>query len=393
MHPPMGSEDHESRLCSFELEHQRFQPMTKNDREVALLERELYLAQRLSELEKREQEVSRMLRNVDDKYDIKSDPLEGFGSIEVTGNGQFSMKQDMFRQIEISRQEEVARLIREKVVHENIQGIGSSASSAIQNLLPKSSDATHEIFESDSGEDIDDYQFERTASKQHGNDVFSQSLNMGNVDISLLPEEENLQEQHKIWESIKREREEEEKRFKKMKNVKVVKEQEEILRQIIERNKAEKEEEALTFKLIAEMTLNDQQQQTVHPKLKSSSAKSSKKPAVPQPLEVAAPTGAWGGGDWSKTRGNLKDERISRGARRKSDGWQAAPGRESGRFSGNQKSKAEQQFEVAEEAAISSECETAARKKDRGLPDSRLHDEKGPKAKNNKYRMQKTRKR
>jgi len=554
--PLLGSEHHESRLLasscsSFEQEHQRFQQpslMTENDSKIALLERELYLAKRLSELEKREQEVSRIFRNVDNKHDIKikSDPLQGFGSIEVAGGDKFDMKEDMFRQIEKSRREEVARLTREKM-YENIpnrtsdtevtrqkvrqmlerkkkevdlrHGIESSTSSSIQNFLPKSSDVTQEIFESDSGEDIDYDQLECTAYKQHGNDIFPQSHNTGYVEQSSLPLKEKVQEQLKIWDSIKREREEEEKRLHNMKNSKVVREQEEILRQINERNEAEKNEEALTFKLIAEMTLNDQQQQTEDPHFKPSSARSSRNPAVPlpmaaaapagvwgggpkfkpsarsskntavpQPMEVAAPAGAWGGGEWSvvgakvkekmaslkyaaeldlrmrqnsaqtqamrdwrkemlekeeverkrqvkqweesqkiktvkngqifhpvedsrggasfkefldvgrrqvsKDRATDKDGGISRGARRKSEGWQAAHGRESRRrISGNQKSTAEQQLEKAEEAAISREWEIATRKKDSGLSESRLYDEEGPNAKNNKYLKQKTRQR
>ena len=52
--PPLGSEHHESRLLSssrssFEQEHQRYQQpsiKTENDRKIALLESELYLAKR-----------------------------------------------------------------------------------------------------------------------------------------------------------------------------------------------------------------------------------------------------------------------------------------------------------------------------------------------------------
>merc|ERR1712130_500220 len=62
--------------------------------------------------------------------------------------------------------------------------------------------------------------------------------------------------------------------------------------------------------------------------------------------------------DVSKTRANDMDAGISRGARRKSDSWQSVQGSENRRrVSGNQNIKAEQQFEVAEEAAVSREWE------------------------------------
>merc|ERR1719153_834621 len=70
---------------------------------------------------------------------------------------------------------------------------------------------------------------------------------------------------------IQKERREEEENLKGMKHQEVVKEQEQILRQIQEKNIAKKKEEELTFKLLEEMSMNDQPQ--MHPSANASTSK------------------------------------------------------------------------------------------------------------------------
>merc|ERR1712096_371144 len=71
---------------------------------------------------------------------------------------------------------------------------------------------------------------------------------------------EDIPDQQELWDRIKREEEE---GAKSLGQISMVKEQQEILNKIQEENTRRKKEEDLTMKLIAELSLNDQRQQSV----------------------------------------------------------------------------------------------------------------------------------
>merc|ERR1719369_452701 len=129
-----------------------------------------------------------------------------------------------------------------------------------------------------------------------------------------MKHQEVVKEQERIWERIQQERRQEEENLKGMKHQEVVKEQEQILRQIQERIMANKKEEELTYKLLAEMSMSDQQQM-MHPSVNAPTAKArATSPFVSTafpPLESYTPTGAWGGGGWSVVGEKAKERMAS----------------------------------------------------------------------------------
>merc|ERR1719369_2615066 len=115
-----------------------------------------------------------------------------------------------------------------------------------------------------------------------------------------MKHQEVVKEQQRIWEKIQQERRQEEENLKGMKHQEVVKEQEQILRQIQERNMANKKEEELTYKLLAEMSMSEQQQMK-HPSANTPTMNArATTPFVstafpPLESESYTPTGARGG--------------------------------------------------------------------------------------------------
>merc|ERR1719369_1327116 len=129
-----------------------------------------------------------------------------------------------------------------------------------------------------------------------------------------MKHQEVVKEQERIWERIQQERRQEEENLKGMKHQEVVKEQEQILRQIQERNMANKKEEELTYKLLAEMSMSDQQQMN-HPSANAPTMNArATTPFVSTafpPLESYTPTGDLGGGGWSVVGEKAKEKMAS----------------------------------------------------------------------------------
>jgi len=334
-------------------------PMPDKDLQIALLEEELNLVKRMAELERRKQGAN--LLDVKAKAKKNNDVLSGFGSVGVPSEPD-QTREDvyMYQQIENARRDEVSRLMGvkskeslcktrgNKVTTQQIRQMlerkkknelslraemmNSSASNLKKNIENVD---TQEIFESDDDIDLDDpLVMGAVKSSRHERYVFdpprTDCVDIGSFhgenkgDILHRPDTldmdsilgENAREQQKIWEEIQNRRREEEENMKGMKHQEVVKEQEQILRQIQEQNIAKKKEEELTFKLLAEMSLNDQQQM-MYPSAKATNTKAAaatpfvSSTAFP-PLESHNnPAGAWGGGGWSVVGEKAKEKMAS----------------------------------------------------------------------------------
>jgi len=329
-------------------------PMPDKDLQIALLEEELTLVKRMAELEKRKQDA----KLTDVQVKSSNEALSGFGSIEVVSEPN-KTREDvfMFQQIENARRDEISRLMdvkskeslcktkENKVTKQQIRHMlerkknemilrsemmHSSASSLQKNI---GNVDTQEIFESEESDLEDTFamgavkstRYERYDDDPHrtgcvdigsfrGDDKVDFLHRTDTVDMgSILGE--NAREQQMILDKIQRERREEEENLKGMKHQEVVKEQEMILRQIQEQNIAKKKEEELTFKLLAEMSLNDQQQM-MQPSAKATNTKApAPTPFVSSaafpPLESYTPAGAWGGGGWSVVGEKAKERHAS----------------------------------------------------------------------------------
>ena len=89
-----------------------------------MVEEELKLTRKMMELERREQEVDRMANQVEEqrKKDIALNGFGRFGDAEC----ESETSQDMFKQIETARQEELARLTKDKPSSKNNHSLASN---------------------------------------------------------------------------------------------------------------------------------------------------------------------------------------------------------------------------------------------------------------------------
>ena len=206
------------------------------------------------------------------------------GSVGLHGFGKFvndldadDDSEDMFEQIEKARREELEKLSKNWLSQGSSIKFQSSKEVTKQKVSEMLQRKKREMSLrngnfSSTGSSLKDSVLKNLEVQKNGNEVFnsdeeSESSPVKFVDATLTEENydmvsllgEDISEQQMLWERIQRERSEEEDRVRGMKHNGVVQEQLEILRKIQEQNSAKKKEE-LTFKLIADMSLNDQRQ-------------------------------------------------------------------------------------------------------------------------------------
>jgi len=254
--------------------HNQQVPRTERDRQIAMVEEELSLTRRMIELEKREHQMNRMV-----KADVKTSSvaLHGFGKF-VNDLDADDDREDMFEQIEKARREELEKMNKNRLSQGSSIKFQTSKEVTKQKVSEMLQRKKREMSLrngnfSSTGSSLKDSVLTNLEVQKNGNEVFnsdeeSESSIVKFVDATLTEENydmfsllvEDISEQQMLWERIQRERSEEEDRVSGMKHNGVVQEQLEILRKIQEQNSAKKKEEELTFKLIADMSLNDQRQ-------------------------------------------------------------------------------------------------------------------------------------
>merc|ERR1719470_341942 len=250
-----------------------------------MVEEELKLTRKMMELERHGKEVNRMGRQVEGRK--KGVALNGFGRFE-DGTCESETSEDVFKQMETARQEELARLTKDKLKTESsaqnnhfLPSNGVTKLKVKEMLERKKREMNlRNVTNSSAGSSLKNAFLENTEVEKGGNDLFisdeeneevafsskatyhDDPTSLENADLTAALGED-IPDQEMIWERIQRERREEEERMSVMKHNEVVQEQQEILRKIQEQNLARKKEEELTLKLIAEMSLSDQRQQEI----------------------------------------------------------------------------------------------------------------------------------
>jgi len=265
-------------------------PLLERDRQIALVEEELKLTRRLMEVKRREQEVNEMAIQLEEqrKGNLGGDRQVNthrlvekrveVGTDQDKSNDQVDISEEMFKQIEKARKEELERLskgkLNEALVTKKDLSSNEVSRSKVKDLLDMQRKELNKP-------NVSDGQFVKYADglKMFGNeapcevvnadeesDSLGQSsahnINMGFVYNSTADFAsvlgEDIPDQQELWDRIKRE---EDDGAKSLGQISMVKEQQEILNKIQEENTRRKKEEDLTMKLIAELSLNDQRQQ------------------------------------------------------------------------------------------------------------------------------------
>jgi len=323
-------------LLQQQAQHQQLVPLTERDRQIAMVEEELNLTRRKIELEKREMEVDRMVNRVDEQR--SSSDLNGFGRFvnEFQENGNL----DMIEQIEKARREELAKLrinrssqgssiktntsqstngftkqkVREMLERKKREmslrnGTFSSAGSSLKESFLRNIEVQksgNEVF--DSNKENKSSRVETVAISHFSEKYFDVSNSLGGVDEMVSVLGEDIGDQQRLWERIQRERREEEERVRGMKHNDVVQEQQEILRKIQEQNSARKKEEELTFRLISEMSLNDQRQELQRRNVASVSAT---RTVLPVAARAAPPSSSSASADQWSVVGARANEKLA----------------------------------------------------------------------------------
>merc|ERR1719318_950236 len=260
----------------------------------------------MMELERREKEVNRMGRQVEELR-MKEVALNGFGSFAC----ESETSEDMFKQMETARQEELARLTKDKLKAESsshyLQSNAVTKQKVREMLERKKREINlRNVTNSSAGSSLKDAFLKKTDVQKGGNNLFlsdeenepvafagkdihyEDPTSLENGDLTCVLGED-IPDQERIWERIQRDRREEEERISGMKHNEVVQEQQEILRKIQEQNLARKKEEDLTLKLIAEMSLSDQRQQQQQLRSNEASAVYTPYQAAYTPYQAASP--------------------------------------------------------------------------------------------------------
>jgi len=343
------------------LHRQQLQPMLDRDRQIAMVEEELKLARRIMELDRKEQEVKEMARQVKEQRRscaagelLRNNPITDLGEggnyrngigcgvpVQVTSEG--GGREEMFKQIEKGRKEEIEKFRQEKSAevlltknknnfqssddltkqkirdmlvrkkremnhrNESISSVGSSYNDTFLRKVEVRRDRYKEAFNSDDENAADANK--RLPTLTHPNPCAP----INNTDNNLTPVlGEDIPHQQKLWERIQREKKEEEERISGLRHSEVVREQQEILKRIQEQNEIKKKEEELTMKLIAEMSLCDQREQLLPNRNNTAAVNTALSAADTARGAAAVAPPLWSsGGGWSVVGERNREKMVS----------------------------------------------------------------------------------
>ena len=344
------------------LHRQQQQAMLDWDRQIAMVEEELKLTRRIMELDRKEQEVKEMARQVKEQRrscmagELQRDnPITnmgeggnysngiGCGRVPVQVRSEGGEREEMFKQIEKGRKEELEKFRQEKSAqflltknknnfqtsndltkhkiwdllerkkremnlrNESISSAGSSYNETFLRNVEVRRGSFKEAFNSDEENAGDANKLLPTFT--HPNPCAP----INNVDNNLTSVlREDIPHPQKLWERIQREKREEEERISGLRHSEVVMEQQEILKRIQEQNQMKKKEEELTMKLIAEMSVCDQREQLL-PNRNSTAAVNTALSAAGTArgaASVAPPLWSSGGG-WSVVGERNREKMVS----------------------------------------------------------------------------------
>merc|ERR1719186_1860942 len=273
-----------------------------------MVEEELKVARQMVELERKEKELEEMARQIEKqrmnhlygRWQQNDDPTavdKCAGNVRVSSEGE--RKEELFKQIEESRKEELEKLQKSAQAswprNKGIQSSNELTKQKIKEMLERkkreinlrsetvSSDRSfprsvfdqkvevngglNEVFDSDEG----------YSKKLPDAGKLSPTFTLAKAPTNIMESDptsvlgEVIPDQQELWEKIQRKKEEDEERLSSHRHGEVVKEQQEILKSIQEQNDLKKKEEELTLKLIAELSLCDQRQQQQHQLLQKES--------------------------------------------------------------------------------------------------------------------------
>eukprot|EP00092_Neocalanus_flemingeri_P022282 GFUD01024162.1.p1 GENE.GFUD01024162.1~~GFUD01024162.1.p1 ORF type:complete len:552 (+),score=197.24 GFUD01024162.1:89-1744(+) len=225
--------------------------LLEREKQIALVEKELSLARRMMELERREQEVKEMVEEQRKGYwhvDVPSF-VENENRVELESN-------------EVSRIKVRELLERKRRDLNYKKGISNSMGVTVRDATEigvGDDKAQWQVFNSDEENDSFELPSNKYCNDPASDRRFKPHFNTTVVEASAVGEE--IPDQEELWNSIKREKEEEEERFNRLRQSEVAREQVLIFNKIKEEIECRRKEEEMTMQFIAKLSLNDQRQQ------------------------------------------------------------------------------------------------------------------------------------